>query len=351
VSDEGLKARDLTVGYTLHRSLLRRERSVVKAVSGVDVDIPPGETLGLVGESGCGKSTIARALVGLVKPESGTIRLDGRDVLRMSGGDAREMRRNVQMVFQDPYSSLNPRMTVRQLVTEGWDIHPDITPASRRPEELSRLLTLVGLDPEEADRYPHQFSGGQRQRIGIARALAVRPRYLVCDEPVSALDVSIQAQVLNLLTDLQGELGLAYLFISHDLSVVRYVAKRVSVMYLGRIVETGPTESIFARPAHPYTVALLSAILPIQPQARPVRRRIILEGDVPSPVDPPSGCRFHTRCWLRRRLGDPNRCTAEDPGLRPTLEQEHHSVACHFAEEAAGGLETIESTPSTGAVA
>jgi oligopeptide transport system ATP-binding protein len=331
VSPPLLDIRNLVTTYSVKHGLLDRAASEVQAVAGVDLQINAGETVGLVGESGCGKSSLARSVVGLVRPKAGEVLLDGRDLLRMGSSERRRYRRDIQMVFQDPYSSLNPYMTVRQLVGEGWEIHPEIVPRTNRRRELDRLLDLVGLDPGLADRYPHQFSGGQRQRIGIARALAVRPRLLICDEPVSALDVSIQAQIVNLLIDLQQELGLAYLFISHDLSIVQHVSNRVAVMYLGKIVETGNAERIYATPTHPYTAALLSATLPRDPDAVGGQQRIVLTGDVPSPTNPPSGCRFRTRCWLAQEV-----CAVEEP---PLLARRQGQVsACHFPLTEAVGV-------------
>ncbi|MCG5436365.1 ABC transporter ATP-binding protein [Micromonospora foliorum] len=306
--------------------LFQRQIGAVKAVDGVSFELRRGETLGVVGESGCGKSTLARLLMRLEKPTSGRATLEGKDLFKASGGELRRLRRNMQMVMQDPYTSLNPRMTVGDIIGEPFEIHPDAAPKGSKAKRVQELLDLVGLNPEHINRYPHQFSGGQRQRIGIARALALKPEVIVCDEPVSALDVSIQAQVINLLKQLQGELGLSYIFIAHDLSVVRHIADRVAVMYLGRIVEIGTEDEIYERATHPYTQALLSAVPVPDPEARDQRNMIRLVGDVPSPADPPSGCHFRTRCWKAQEV-----CAVEDPATVPRAADPHPS-ACHFAE-------------------
>ena len=344
-SDAGaplLEVEDLAVWFPITEGIvLERHAGDVRAVDGVSFSVRRGETLGLVGESGCGKSTTGRAIVRLYKPTRGAIRFDGTDLAGLEGIELRKMRSRMQMVFQDPYASLDPRMNVSSIVTEPLEIHGVSNPKERR-ERARELLATVGLDPDYVIRYPHEFSGGQRQRIGVARALALQPDLIVADEPVSALDVSIQAQIINLLERLQGEFGLTYLFIAHDLSVVRHVSDRIAVMYLGRIVELAGAEELHVRPVHPYTVALLSAI-PIPDPAREVnRRRIILAGDVPSPVNPPSGCHFHTRCWLRERLGNPEACVAEAPALRELATG--HQVACHFAERVDGSKEQLVST-------
>jgi oligopeptide/dipeptide ABC transporter ATP-binding protein len=317
-----LDVRDLVVHYR-PGGWLGRGGPPVRAVDGVSLRIAPGETLGLVGESGCGKSSVGRTILRLQEPTAGSAHFDGRDLFALGTRELRAMRRRLQIVFQDPYSSLNPRRTVGASVAEGLEIHR-LLPARDIPGRVGELLAEVGLDPDAARRYPHEFSGGQRQRIGIARALAVEPSLLVLDEPVSALDVSVQAQVLNLLLDLQQRRGLAYLFIAHDLGVVRHVAHRVAVMYLGRIVEEGPTDAVLGAPRHPYTQALRSAVPAPAPGGSATR--VILPGDPPSPSDPPSGCAFHPRCPLAAADA---RCRSERPLLRAIAEQQ---VACHHAD-------------------
>jgi oligopeptide/dipeptide ABC transporter ATP-binding protein len=336
---------DLRVYFPIKEGIIRERRAGdVRAVDDVSFQIRRGETLGLVGESGCGKSTTGRAMLRLTEPTAGRVRFDGIDVTTLKGDDLRRMRRRMQMIFQDPYASLNPRMTVNGIVGEPLDVHGEGDAGRMRQERVREVLTTVGLNPEYGARYPHEFSGGQRQRIGIARALALNPELIVADEPISALDVSIQAQIINLLQRLQDRLGLTYLFIAHDLSVVRHISDRIAVMYLGRIVEVAPSRELNARPLHPYSVALLSAIPIPDPVVEGRRRRIILTGDVPSPVNPPSGCRFHTRCWLRERLGNPERCSTEDPALR--VLSAGHEVACHFAEQVDGSAEQVQSVGS-----
>ena len=313
--------------------LFKKQVGAVKAVDGVDFELHRGETLGIVGESGCGKSTVAKMLVNLERPTAGTIKYKGEDITKLSGRALKAVRRNIQMVFQDPYTSLNPRMTVGDIVGEPYDIHPEVAPKGDRRRKVQELLDVVGLNPEYINRYPHQFSGGQRQRIGIARGLALRPEVIVADEPVSALDVSVQAQVINLMASLQSEFDLSYVFIAHDLSIVRHISDRVGVMYLGRIVEIGDDVEIYDHPTHPYTQALLSAVPVPDPEDREHRERIILAGDVPSPTNIPSGCRFRTRCWKAQE-----RCAVEVPALAVPTEfrlesgPAAHDSACHFAE-------------------
>lgn len=322
-----LEVDELSTHYELSHGLFTRgPRPIVKAVDRVSLQVARGETLGLVGESGCGKSTLARTLIGLESVTAGSVRFDGERVSGLQGSDLKAYRRRLQIVFQDPYASLNPRMSVGEIIAEPWRIHPDIVPENRWQERLSDLLVRVGLHPEHARRYPHQFSGGQRQRIGIARALALEPELIICDEPVSALDVSVQAQVINLLEALQRELGLSYLFIAHDLSVVEHISDRVAVMYLGRIVEEGSTEAIFDRPQHPYTQALLSASPVPDPHQQATRKRIRLAGEPPDPSNPPTGCRFRSRCWRARE-----QCAAVEPELTVRGDTGHR-VACHFPE-------------------
>jgi oligopeptide transport system ATP-binding protein len=333
---------DLKVWFPITEGIVfERHIGDVRAVDGVSFSIAKGETLGLVGESGCGKSTTGRAMIRLLEPTEGSITFDGTDIATLDKGAMRRARRRMQMIFQDPYSSLNPRMTAGGIIREPLDIH-GIGTKDERHERVRELLAIVGLNPDFGERYPHEFSGGQRQRIGVARSLAVNPDLIVADEPISALDVSIQAQIINLLERLQGEFGLTYLFIAHDLSVVRHISDRIAVMYLGRIVEVANSRELNRIPLHPYTVALLSAIPIPDPVVESRRRRIILRGDVPSPVAPPSGCRFHTRCWLRERLGNPEQCVTDDPALR--VLDGSHEVACHFAEKVDGSPEQLQAT-------
>jgi oligopeptide/dipeptide ABC transporter ATP-binding protein len=318
-----LEVEGLTKHFVADRSLLGRPTAYIKAVDGVSFSVEAGRTLALVGESGCGKSTVSRLVLRLIEPDAGHIRFAGRDLLALDANELRAFRRDAQIIFQDPYASLNPRMTVSQILTEPLVLH-DLVPAARRRERVEELLRLVGLEPRFARRYPHEFSGGQRQRIAIARALAVEPRLIICDEPVSALDVSIRSQILNLLRDLQDRLGLAYIFVSHDLAVVKHIADRVAVMNLGVIVETAEAQALFAAPRHPYSRALLSAIPVPKPQAR--RGRILLQGEMPSALHPPAGCRFHTRCPYVVE-----RCRVERPQL--LADGAGHFTACHRTAE------------------
>ncbi|MEI6286619.1 MAG: oligopeptide/dipeptide ABC transporter ATP-binding protein [Bacillota bacterium] len=324
MSDTLIKLSNLTKHFNVEYSLFGKPTKIVQAVENVTFDIFRGETLGLVGESGCGKTTIGRTIVGLYEPTSGTAVYEGKDIHNeLKSANHLAMKRKIQMIFQDPYASLNPRMTVGDIIAEPLIIHKICNGQSDRTERVHSLLRQVGLNPEHAGRFPHEFSGGQRQRIGFARALAVDPKFIVCDEPISALDVSIQAQVVNLLQELQQELGLTYLFVAHDLSMVRHISHRVAVMYLGALAELATRDDLYARPQHPYTKALLSAIPIPDPVIEQTRQRIILEGDVPSPLNPPSGCKFRTRCQYAMP-----RCAAEIPALREVAP--NHFCACHI---------------------
>lgn len=319
-----LQVNDLVMHFPIFRGVIQRQVGAVHAVDGVSFDIRRGETLGLVGESGCGKSTTGRAILQLYRPTSGAIHFEGVDLVHLKGEELRRMRRKMQMIFQDPYASLNPRMTIADIVGEPLIVH-NVATGREAEERVQHLLELVNLNPSFASRYPHEFSGGQRQRIGVARALALQPSFIICDEPISALDVSIQAQVINLLEELQDEFNLTYLFIAHDLSVVRHISDRVAVMYLGVIMELADRDDLYLNPLHPYTQALLSAVPIPDPIADAKRQRIILKGDVPSPVNPPSGCRFRTRCPIAESI-----CAEARPEFREV--KPGHFVACHLVK-------------------
>jgi len=336
-----LEVRDLKKHFPIKSGILKRVVGQVYAVDGVSFSVDKGETLGLVGESGCGKSTTGRAVLRLIEATAGTVSFEGIEVMSASRGEMQKLRRDMQIIFQDPYASLNPRMRVRKIVGESLDIHNIGTPAERK-RRVYELLETVGLNAEHAERYPHEFSGGQRQRIGIARALALKPKLIVCDEPVSALDVSIRAQVINLLEDLQEELGLTYLFIAHDLSLVKHASDRVAVMYLGKIVELSSGDTLYDRPQHPYTEALLSAVPIPDPETERTRRRIILEGDVPSPANPPSGCVFHPRCHRANDI-----CATAMPSLASTGGDagDTHQVACYYPARFHDGVRSVGAEP------
>ncbi|MGN6521786.1 MAG: ABC transporter ATP-binding protein [Actinomycetes bacterium] len=320
-----LRVSHLRKHFPITHGLFKRQVGAVKAVDGLSLEVAPGHTMGLVGESGCGKSTAGRTLLRLLDPTDGSIEFDGREIANLSRSDLVPLRRQMQMIFQDPYSSLNPRHTIGRIISAPFEVQ-GVTPPGGVRRAVQELMERVGLNPEHVNRYPNEFSGGQRQRIGIARAIALRPKLIVCDEPVSALDVSIQAQVVNLLEDIQDEFNLAYVFIAHDLSVVRHMADDVTVMYLGKVMEVADSDSLYSHPRHPYTVALLSAVPVPDPESEHKRERILLEGDLPSPSNPPSGCVFRTRCWKAQE-----RCATEAPELREIAPG--HRIACHFPVE------------------
>jgi len=354
-----LRLRGVVKHFPVTAGLFRKQVGAVRAVDGVDLELRRGETLGLVGETGCGKSTLARLIMGLLPVSGGSIEFEGQDITTLSREGMRPLRRQMQMIFQDPYGSLNPRRRVGSIISDPFDIH-GVADGAERKRRVQELMELVGLNPEHYNRFPAEFSGGQRQRIGIARALALKPRLLVCDEPVSALDVSIQAQVVNLLEDLQSELGLSYVFIAHDLSVVRHVSDRVAVMYLGRIAELADSDALYRSPRHPYTNALLSAVPVADPDAADRRQRIVLTGDVPSPLDPPSGCRFHPRCPKaadRCRTEEPELTAGGGPGAMPGDEAATPAdhAACHFpvlpGEDLADARSPLTGVTATGTAA
>lgn len=332
-----LAVENLVTSFPIKGGVFKKKVGEVQAVSEIDFEIYPGETMGLVGESGCGKSTVARTIIGLEKSKSGKILFDGWDLTKISKSDMKTLRRDIQLIFQDPYSSLHPKMTVQEIIQEPWKTHPGVVNKTNWENEVIKLMEMVGLNPDNKNNYPHQFSGGQCQRINIARALALKPKLIICDESVSALDVSIQAQIINLLQDLQKELGIAYLFISHDLSVVRHICNKVAVMYLGKIVEIGEKEEVFGAPSHPYTQALLSSIPVPNPWDVYNQEEIILSGDLPSPANPPSGCRFRTRCWKAQEI-----CKEKEPDL---IERScGHLSACYFAEVNSSYTQNLKQT-------
>jgi len=332
-----LELRNVKTYFPVLGGIMRRTVGFVYAVDNVSFDIKRGETLGLVGESGCGKTTLGRTILRLTKATEGSVSFGGTDVLSLKGDDLRRMRGRMQIIFQDPYGSLNPRMPVSDIIGEGL-LAQGMKNSKERIERVEHSLEVVGLRADYTRRYPHEFSGGQRQRIGIARALALEPEFIVCDEPVSALDVSIQSQILNLLQELKEKFGLTYLFVAHNLSVVQYISDRVGVMYLGKLVELADVDHLYAAPRHPYTIALLSAVPVPNPKIR--KKRLVLTGDVPSPVNPPSGCHFHTRCWLREKLGNPEICSTQEPPLSEV--EPGHFAACHFTDDTKEAPEVAE---------
>jgi peptide/nickel transport system ATP-binding protein/oligopeptide transport system ATP-binding protein len=334
--DTIMQVRDLVKHFPIHAGFFRRQVGAVQAVDGVSFDVLRGETLGIVGESGCGKSTTARLLLRLMEPTAGSIDFEGKEIAHIKGAELKALRREMQMIFQDPYSSLNPRKTVGSIISDPFVIHGMHKEGGARKKAVQELMDTVGLNPEHYNRYPHEFSGGQRQRIGVARALALKPKLIIADEPVSALDVSIQAQVLNLLRELQRRMGLTLIFIAHDLSVVRHMCDRVAVMYLGRIVELATSDQLYSHPRMPYTGALMSAVPVADPRLAAAKKRQVLTGDVPSPTNPPPGCRFHTRCWKAQEV-----CRNEDPPLDP--KDGGNLAACHFPLTDAEVLERVPS--------